>query len=99
MAEVMAMSTEMSGLLQRISGLSQEEQRSILNMLRDRLGGATAESSKRTSEERLAALEAAFGAWTDENHPDLKTVEDIHRWLDDIRRPVEERLTGRPQAE
>jgi hypothetical protein len=29
----------------------------------------------------LGALEKAYGAWTDENHPELKTFEDINRWV------------------
>ncbi len=32
-------------------------------------------------EEQLAALDETAGAWTDENHPDLKTDEEIDRWL------------------
>ncbi|HLO30087.1 MAG TPA: hypothetical protein VK249_13170 [Anaerolineales bacterium] len=29
----------------------------------------------------LDALEKAYGAWTDEDHPDLKTFDDINRWV------------------
>ena len=41
----------------------------------------------------LLALKKAAGAWKDENHPELKTVDDIHRWLDQLRAPTEERLS------
>ena len=34
----------------------------------------------------LDALEKSYGAWTDENHPDMKTYEDINRWVEDGRR-------------
>ena len=27
------------------------------------------------------ALEKAYGAWKDEDHPELKTFEDINRWV------------------
>ena len=37
-------------------------------------------------EEQLAALDEAAGAWSDENHPDMRTDEDIDRWLEDLRR-------------
>ena len=33
----------------------------------------------------LDALEKAYGAWTDENHPDMKTYEDINRWVEEGR--------------
>ncbi|HKY52847.1 MAG TPA: hypothetical protein VJM08_01020 [Anaerolineales bacterium] len=29
----------------------------------------------------LDALEKAYGAWTDENHPEMKTSKDIDRWV------------------
>ena len=29
----------------------------------------------------LGALEKSYGAWPDENHPELKTFEDINRWV------------------
>jgi len=34
----------------------------------------------------LDAIEKAYGAWTDENHPDMKTFEDINRWVADGRK-------------
>jgi Arc/MetJ-type ribon-helix-helix transcriptional regulator len=36
-------------------------------------------------EEQLAALDETAGAWSDENHPDMKTDEDIDRWLTNLR--------------
>lgn len=35
-------------------------------------------------EEQLAALDETAGAWTDENHPDMKTGQDIDRWLENL---------------
>jgi hypothetical protein len=32
------------------------------------------------------ALEKAYGAWKDEDHPELKTPEDIDRWIEDGRK-------------
>ena len=34
----------------------------------------------------LDALEKAYGAWTDENHPEMKTFADINRWVEDGRK-------------
>jgi hypothetical protein len=31
--------------------------------------------------ELLAALDEAEGAWSDENHPELQDMDDVHRWL------------------
>jgi hypothetical protein len=32
------------------------------------------------------AIESAYGAWTDENHPDMMTGEDIDRWIEEQRK-------------
>lgn len=51
--------------------------------------------------ERLAklrfaeALAEAAGAWSDENHPDLATQEDINRYLRRVRRATDERIRAR----
>jgi hypothetical protein len=36
-------------------------------------------------EEQVAALEESAGAWSDQNHPEMRTDEDIDRWLADLR--------------
>ncbi len=36
-------------------------------------------------EEQLAVLEETAGAWSDENHPDLDSVEAVERWICDLR--------------
>ena len=51
--------------------------------------------------ERLAklrfseALAQAAGAWSDENHPDLVTQEDIKRYLRRARRATDKRIRAR----
>ncbi len=35
-------------------------------------------------EEQVTALEETAGAWSDENHPEMRTDEDIDRWLADL---------------
>ena len=35
--------------------------------------------------EQLAVLEETAGAWTDANHPDMLTPDDIDRWLLNLR--------------
>ena len=32
------------------------------------------------------ALAASYGAWSDEDHPELATFEDINRWIEEGRR-------------
>ena len=40
----------------------------------------------------LKVLKKSAGAWTDTNHPDLKTIEDIGEWVDTLRQFDERRL-------
>jgi len=35
-----------------------------------------------------AAIEASYGAWKDEDHPELATPEDIDRWIEEGRKGV-----------
>lgn len=37
-------------------------------------------------EEQIAALDETAGAWSEENHPEMRTEADIDRWLNDLRR-------------
>ncbi len=46
---------------------------------------ANAIESRLAIEEQLAALEETAGSWSDDNHPDMKSGEDIDRWLRDLR--------------
>jgi hypothetical protein len=46
---------------------------------------AQAIESRLALAEQLTALDETAGAWTDDNHPDMKTEADIDRWIDDIR--------------
>ena len=39
-----------------------------------------------------AVLAQAAGAWSDGNHPELKTQKDINRYLERLRRSTDERL-------
>jgi len=38
------------------------------------------------------ALEEAIGSWTDENHPELKTDEDVRKYIRDLRIGAARRL-------
>jgi hypothetical protein len=44
---------------------------------------ATEEALRR--ERQLAAIRASSGAWSDEDHPDLMTVEDVDRYVRRLR--------------
>jgi Arc/MetJ-type ribon-helix-helix transcriptional regulator len=37
-------------------------------------------------EEQIAVLEETAGAWSEQNHPEMRTDEDVDRWLGDLRR-------------
>ena len=41
---------------------------------------------------RLKVLSTAAGAWKDSNHPDLKTIEDIRSWVNQLRQYDEKRI-------
>ncbi|MFQ5854751.1 MAG: hypothetical protein ACE5LU_03790 [Anaerolineae bacterium] len=43
-------------------------------------------------QEQLAAIEEAAGSWSDEDHPELYTDEDIDHWLTELRRSWYEHL-------
>ena len=53
-----------------------------------------AAKEKIARERFLKALNEAAGAWTDENHPDLNTNEDIRIYLDRVRNSYQERIKG-----
>ena len=36
-------------------------------------------------QEQFAAIEESAGAWSDENHPEMATDENIDKWLADLR--------------
>jgi len=36
--------------------------------------------------EQLVAIEESAGAWSDENHPDMQTDDDIDQWLHELRK-------------
>ena len=40
------------------------------------------------------ALRESRGAWTDENHPELRTQEDMRNWLKDLRASTNIRIEG-----
>jgi hypothetical protein len=42
--------------------------------------------------EQAAAIEESAGAWSDENHPDLRTGDDVAHWLAALRGSWELRL-------
>jgi len=51
-----------------------------------------ATKEKIARERFLKALDEAAGAWTDDNHPDLRTNEDIWRYLERARNSYQGRI-------
>jgi metal-responsive CopG/Arc/MetJ family transcriptional regulator len=43
--------------------------------------------------EQLTALEESAGTWTEADHPELRTPDDVERWLAQLRGSWPERLT------
>jgi metal-responsive CopG/Arc/MetJ family transcriptional regulator len=54
---------------------ARQRSRFILEALEERLA----------LEEQVTALEETAGAWSDQHHPEMRTDEDIDRWLADLR--------------
>jgi predicted transcriptional regulator len=71
-------------LLNRLDGAVPRRERSAFI--------ARAIEEQLTLEGQIAAIEEAAGCWSDEAHPDIKTEEDMERWLADLRRPWNERF-------
>jgi hypothetical protein len=46
---------------------------------------AELDEDRLTLTEQVAVLDETAGAWTDEKHPEMRTGENIDRWLDDLR--------------
>jgi Arc/MetJ-type ribon-helix-helix transcriptional regulator len=55
---------------------ARQRSRFILEALEERLA----------LEEQIAALAETAGAWSEQNHPEMRTDEDIDRWLGELRR-------------
>jgi hypothetical protein len=51
---------------------------------------ATAQRLLQLKQQR--ALQESRGAWTDENHPDLQTQEDVRYWLKELRASTNARI-------
>ncbi len=45
-------------------------------------------------QEQLAVIEETAGCWSDEDHPELRTEEDIDRWLTELRWSWDEHLAN-----
>ncbi|MCX5999481.1 MAG: hypothetical protein NTU41_07785 [Chloroflexi bacterium] len=58
---------------------------------------AEAAREKMAREKFLMAVEKAAGAWTDENHPDLLSDEDVRTYISESRDSYRERTTGSHQ--
>jgi Arc/MetJ-type ribon-helix-helix transcriptional regulator len=55
---------------------ARQRSRFILEALEERLA----------LEEQIVALAETAGAWSEQNHPEMRTDEDIDRWLGELRR-------------
>lgn len=64
-------------LLARLNGVVPKRKRSLF------ISEAIAEHLELI--EQSAALEQAAGAWSDVNHPNMRTDEDVDKWVKDLR--------------
>jgi hypothetical protein len=55
---------------------------------------AEATREKLQRERFLRTLEETRGAWSDKNHPDLKTLKDMEQFVSDKRQSYRKRLRG-----
>jgi metal-responsive CopG/Arc/MetJ family transcriptional regulator len=55
---------------------------------------AEATQEKLERERFLKVLEETRGAWTDKNHPELKTAKDVERYVDEKRGSYSKRVRG-----
>lgn len=53
---------------------------------------AEATKEKLERERFLSVLEETSGAWTDSNHPELKTIKDVDRYVREKRRTYRKRV-------
>jgi hypothetical protein len=63
--------------------------------LRERSGFIAEATAQRLLQLRQQkALRESRGAWTDENHPELQTQEDVRNWLRELRASTNARIEG-----
>ena len=71
-----------------------EEVDKIAGKKRRSLFIAEATQEKLERERFLKVLEETKGAWTDKNHPELKTAKDVKRYVDEKRGSYRKRVKG-----
>jgi len=71
-------------LLEEVDQIAGKRRRSLF------IAEATREKLQR--ERFLKTLEETQGAWSDKNHPDLKTIRDIERFISNKRQSYRKRL-------
>jgi metal-responsive CopG/Arc/MetJ family transcriptional regulator len=73
-------------LLEEVDQIAGKRKRSLF------IAEATREKLQR--ERFLKTLDETQGAWSDKNHPDLKTARDIEQFIRDKRKSYRKRLKG-----
>jgi metal-responsive CopG/Arc/MetJ family transcriptional regulator len=71
-------------ILEEVDQIAGKKKRSLF------IAEATREKLER--EQFLRTLDETKGAWTDKNHPELKTKKDVERYVREKRRSYRERL-------
>jgi broad specificity phosphatase PhoE len=74
--------------------------KSLLERLKERVPGrqrssfiAAALEERLALEDQLEAIEEFAGSWSGEDHPELRSDEDIDRWLAELRSPWQARVS------
>ena len=73
-------------ILEEVDQIAGKRKRSLF------IAEATREKLQR--ERFLKTLDETQGAWSDKNHPDLKTVRDMEKFIRDKRKSYQKRLKG-----
>jgi dTDP-glucose pyrophosphorylase len=71
-----------------------EEVDKIAGKRRRSLFIAEATQEKLERDQFLKTLEETKGAWTDKNHPELRTPKDVERFVEEKRRSYRKRVKG-----
>jgi hypothetical protein len=79
-------------ILEAIRALPRPDRLRLVEQLREELGSAPQEGSEDDRQAVIDALRASAGAWSDDSHPDLRTREDVVKFVRELRDGFERRL-------
>ncbi len=79
-------------ILDAIRALPRPDRLRLVEQLNEELGSAPQEGQEDDRQAVIDALRASAGAWSDDSHPDLRTREDVVKFVRELRDGFERRL-------